>query len=219
MHESVRTLVVMGGSFNPPTVAHSELLRAAMAAISADLGVWLPAAHAYVHGKLKAAGQERELMGDDVRLALVRAAAREGERQTVEDYELRGAGTGYTFETLEAMARSYPGAQIHFLIGSDKLANLPRWHRADELLERFHVLVVHRGGKLPEDILRDDPYLAQRRDRFGVVTFPTGMEGVSSSAARRLLLEGDPRAGEMLTEGVLKTIRALFKDAGQMFEG
>ena len=110
MHESVRTLVVMGGSFNPPTVAHSELLRAAMAATGADLGVWLPAARAYVCRKLKASGQERELMSDGVRLALVRAAAQESERQTVEDYELRGAGTGYTFETLDAMAKTYPGA-------------------------------------------------------------------------------------------------------------
>ena len=219
MHESVRTLVVMGGSFNPPTVAHSALLRAAMAATDADLGVWLPASRSYVLRKLKAAGQERELMLDEVRLALVRAAAREGERQTVEDYELRGAGTGYTFETLEAMAGTYPDAEIHFLIGSDKLATLPQWHRADELLDRFRVLVVHRGGKSPEDILREDPVLSRRRDRFGVVAFPGGMEEISSSAARTLLLKGDPRVKEMLPEGVLKTIRALFKDAGQMFEG
>ena len=219
MHESVRTLVVMGGSFNPPTVAHSALLRAAMASTDADLGVWLPAARSYVEKKLKASGQERELMRDDVRLALVRAAARESERQTVEDYELRGAGTGYTFETLKAMATAYPGAEIHFLIGSDKLAGLPRWHRADELLDRFHVLVVHRGGALPQDILRDDPVLAQRRDRFGVVAFPGGMEGISSSRARRLLLQGDPRVQDVLSDGVLKTIRAFFKDTRQMFEG
>ena len=214
MHESARTLVVMGGSFNPPTVAHSALLGAAMAATGADLGVWLPAARSYVHRKLKAAGQERELMPDDLRLALVRAAAQENDRQAVEDYELRGAGTGYTFETLEAMAGAYPNAKIHFLIGSDKLATLPKWHRADELLDRFYMLVVHRGGKTPEEILQSDPTLSQRREHIGVLAFPGGMEGVSSSAARRMLRERDPRVREMLPEGVLRTIRAFDQRCG-----
>ena len=202
----MKNVVVMGGAFNPPTVAHGRLLGAAMDAAQAQLGIWLPASSEYVRRKL-GAGREHELMSDGLRLALVRAAASEDGRQTVEDYELRGAGTGYTVETLEAVAAAHPGAQLFFLIGSDKLRTLPGWHRADELLSLARLLVVRRGGEDPEELLRENPFLAARRERFGVVAFPSGMEHVSSSAVRRLLREGDPRARDMLPEAVWALLR------------
>ena len=202
----MKNVVVMGGAFNPPTVAHSHLLGAAMDAVQAELGIWLPASSEYVRRKL-GAGREHELMSDSLRLALVRAAAAQDGRQTVEDCELRGAGTGYTAETLEAVATAHPDAQLYFLIGSDKLHTLPGWHRADELLSLVRMLVVHRGGEHPEKLLRENPYLAARRARFGIVAFPSGLEYVSSSAVRRLLREGDPRAKDMLPEAVWALLR------------
>ena len=146
-------------------------------------------------------------MSDGLRLALVRAAASEDGRQTVEDYELRGAGTGYTAETLEAVAAAHPGAQLYFLIGSDKLRTLPGWHRADELLSLARMLVVRRGGEDPERLLRENPFLAARRERFGILAFPSRLEHVSSSEVRRLLREGDPRARDMLPEAVWALLR------------
>ena len=38
-------IVVMGGSFNPPTVAHLKLMLAAINAVDACQGVFVPTAH------------------------------------------------------------------------------------------------------------------------------------------------------------------------------
>lgn len=46
-------IVVYGGSFNPPTVAHLRLLLAAMEAADACCGLFVPASHEYVLKKMK----------------------------------------------------------------------------------------------------------------------------------------------------------------------
>ena len=46
-------IVVMGGSFNPPTRAHLQLMTAAMDAVCADRGIFVLTAHEYVEKKMK----------------------------------------------------------------------------------------------------------------------------------------------------------------------
>ena len=41
-------IVVLGGSFNPPTKAHLELLKTAADAVNADCGLFAPAPYGYV---------------------------------------------------------------------------------------------------------------------------------------------------------------------------
>ena len=45
-------LVVFGGSFNPPTLAHEKLLTAAMDGVGADRGIFVPSNDAYVTKKM-----------------------------------------------------------------------------------------------------------------------------------------------------------------------
>ena len=44
----MKKIVVLGGSFNPPTIAHEKLMEAAMKAINADLGIFVPSSDKYV---------------------------------------------------------------------------------------------------------------------------------------------------------------------------
>ena len=41
-------IVVMGGSYNPPTIAHLKLMLAAVEAVDACQGIFVPTAHEYV---------------------------------------------------------------------------------------------------------------------------------------------------------------------------
>ena len=45
-------IVVMGGSFNPPTVAHFKLMKAAIDAIDASIGFFVPVSDAYLKRKM-----------------------------------------------------------------------------------------------------------------------------------------------------------------------
>ena len=45
--KNIERIVVMGGSFNPPTIAHQELMKDAMKAVDAELGFFVPVSDAY----------------------------------------------------------------------------------------------------------------------------------------------------------------------------
>lgn len=45
-------IVVMGGSFNPPTLAHLRLMLAAVEAVGAEKGLFVPSNHEYVRKKM-----------------------------------------------------------------------------------------------------------------------------------------------------------------------
>lgn len=49
----MRKIVVMGGSFNPPTLAHYKLMSCAIAALDADKGIFVPVSDAYLKRKMK----------------------------------------------------------------------------------------------------------------------------------------------------------------------
>ena len=49
----MKKIVVLGGSFNPPTIAHEKLMEASMKAINADLGIFVPSSDKYVTRKMK----------------------------------------------------------------------------------------------------------------------------------------------------------------------
>ena len=53
MNNRINRIVVMGGSFNPPTVAHQVLMKAAMTAVDANLGYFVPVSDAYLRRKMR----------------------------------------------------------------------------------------------------------------------------------------------------------------------
>lgn len=192
--QSPHSIVVMGGSFNPPTLAHQKLLLAAVDAVGADLGVFVPSAHAYVKNKMRRANSPHEVLPESLRLEMLQAMAADDPRLTVDDLEYHRTEKGYTYETLEALQTKYPQATLYFLAGGDKVDVIPRWHRIPEFLDRFSILVVRRNGSDPQADIDGNPFLSRYRDRFSIVQAPPGIEGISSSLLRERLRQEDPAA-------------------------
>lgn len=51
----------------------------------------------------------------------------------------------YTVKTLEALSRICAQRPV-LMIGADQAQNLPRWHKADELIKNYEFLVFARRG-------------------------------------------------------------------------
>ena len=103
---------------------------------------------------------------------------------------------------LEEIQSDFPDAEICFVTGSDKLYVLPRWHRVDELLGKFRILVARRGEDDLEKIREVRPYLAAHWDRFSVFDVPDEISTISSSAFREKLHHSDESAKELVTPEV-----------------
>ncbi len=127
---------VLGGSFDPPHFGHvfAALWALETGAVSSVLVVPV-SEHAF--GKKQGASfGERVAM---CRLAFARIDgvgidAREGARP----------GTSYMVDTLAEIVRERPGRPLRLIVGSDVLADLPKWHRGGEVLRMAPPLEVPR---------------------------------------------------------------------------
>ena len=191
-------IVVMGGSFNPPTIAHQRLLLGAVKELGADMGIFVPSSHTYVSIKMRRAKLPKEVLREDIRLRMLNVMCEDDPRLTVDDCEFHRTEKGYTYESMETIQGKYPDAELYFLAGGDKVSVISRWHRIREFLDRFKIVVVKRDGDDPETGLRENPFLRDHLDRFQIIPAPDGLDGISSSAVRNKL-----RSGEQGAEGML----------------
>ena len=53
MKNNDKIIVIMGGSFNPPTLAHYMLMKYAIEALNAEYGYFVPVSDAYLRRKMR----------------------------------------------------------------------------------------------------------------------------------------------------------------------
>jgi nicotinic acid mononucleotide adenylyltransferase len=51
MEKEKKKIIVMGGSFNPPTLAHYKLMKEAVKALGSDFGFFVPQGRLYIPGQ------------------------------------------------------------------------------------------------------------------------------------------------------------------------
>ena len=131
-----------GGSFNPPHVAHVLAVAYALSAAPIDEVLVVPV---YQHPFAK------ELAPYDARLEMCKLALELLPRAHVSTLERDLGGESLTLRTVEEIARREPAWQLRLLIGSDVLADLPKWHRFDRIAEIAPPLVLGRHGAAAVD--------------------------------------------------------------------
>ena len=190
-------IIVMGGSFNPPTIAYQKLMLEAVERLGAAKGIFVPSPHGYVKTKMRRAKHPDETLSEQLRLEMLQAMAADDPRLCADDLEYHRTVKGYTYETMVSVQEKYPDATVCFLAGGDKVEIISRWHRIREFLDRFHIIIVKRDGEDPHAAIEDNPLLRQHKDKLHVIPAPAGIDGISSSAIRDLLRSGESNAEEM----------------------
>lgn len=130
---------ILGGSFNPPHLAH---LLLALLYLEARPGasIWVIPCHRHPFAKPLAPYPLRRTM---CRLAF----ASLGRRVKVVDTERQLGGVSYTARTLEFLRRRYPRLQFELIVGSDLLAESEKWKNFSWISGHFPLFVVQRGGR------------------------------------------------------------------------
>lgn len=174
---------VYGGSFDPPHMGHQLACLYLLEALGAE-AVWLVPTASHAFGKA--------LRPYAHRVAMARLlAAPLGARVAVSEVEGELGGLSTTHATLEHLAARHPDRRWGVVVGSDLVADLPRWHQADALFARAGLVVLGRGGVAPpgpQIVFPPRPWLAD-----ATLALPE----VSSTLLRAKLARGDDVAGLM----------------------
>ncbi len=131
-------VALLGGSFNPPHIGHLMAALYLRAAVGSD-EVWLVPSFHHPFGKALAPFDDRVAMCEAM-------AADLGPWFKVSRAESEVGKDGRTIELLEYLLPKYHGTQFQFVIGSDILADLPKWKAWPRIEQLVEVVVLHRAG-------------------------------------------------------------------------
>ena len=200
-------IVVMGGSFNPPTIAHLKMMEAALDQLGAEKGFFVPTADKSLRRKMRRAGFPDEVLSEETRMEMLRAMAEADSRLDVTDVEFQHPKHWYAQETMGYIQEQYPQAELYFLIGSDNLENYARAFRLVEFLEKYRYAVVDRGDSDLDAILQEIPTAWECRDRFCYISAPEGILNISSTLIREKFRLEESGVAELLHPKVLEILQ------------
>ena len=129
---------IFGGSFDPIHLGHLMMADRAVEELKLDRLYFVPnSASPLKDDAPRASGADR--------LALIRAAIRSHPKFEALDVEIRRPPPSYTIDTVAALKGRASG-KLYFLVGTDALSELARWHRARELARQVTFAVLRRPG-------------------------------------------------------------------------
>ena len=169
---------LLGGSFDPPHLAHRALALTALHTLGLDEVLWLPAGQPW-----QKAG--RSLAGADHRAAMVRLLIEGEPRFRLDERELRRSGPTYTVDTVSECRAEQPQAEFFLILGQDQYGRLDTWRDWPALLEAVTLAVAGRAGVPPA------PPEALRQHHHRLEVLPLPDNPVSSTALREALARGD----------------------------
>jgi nicotinate-nucleotide adenylyltransferase len=172
---------ILGGTFNPPHLAHLLCASEAASQLRLDRVLLTPVAQA----PHKEAPYDP---GPQERLELCRLAVAGDERFEVCDLEVRRGGSSFTVDTLRELHAQTPEDDLTFIVGGDTALGLPSWREPEAVLGLATLAVAERSGAGRGDVA--ERLRVSFPDAAPPVFFDMPRLDISSSQIRRHVAEG-----------------------------
>ncbi len=175
-------IAILGGTFDPIHNGHLAAAQSVAETFQVDEVHFVPAfspPHKPSHG----------ITSPFHRCAMVALATVPFDRFRTSTIEVDALEKRYTVETLEALRRAYPGAELIFIIGTDMYQEIETWKNFRRLFDLAHLVIVNRPGfpfrrdVAPFQILHEKQ-AAPLPARTGVFYLPFVEQPISSTTIR-----------------------------------
>ncbi len=135
----MKNTVIFGGTFNPPHLAHRQILESICGLEETSKVIVMPTSippHKICP----------DLACDADRYEMCRLAFSGIENVTVSDAEIRRAGKSYTYDTVSAFKKIYPNEPLSIVCGGDMVVSFTQWYRYKEIIKTADIIAVRRVG-------------------------------------------------------------------------
>lgn len=189
---------ILGGTFDPVHFGHLAIAEEARVRLDLDVVLFVPA-------RIQPLRQEQAISPPEHRTAMLERALLGNPAFRLSRVELERPGPSYTVDTLTLLRQRHPrGSIFYFILGSDAIAELPRWKDPERLMTLCQFVVFERPGCTfdPRVLFLRYPILRER------VTLLEGPHlNISASELRRRVRQGLP-IRYLLPDPVEEYIRA-----------
>jgi nicotinate (nicotinamide) nucleotide adenylyltransferase len=180
----LKTALVFGGAFNPPTLAHVTLAEYAMKETGSDCVIFVPTKNSYI----EVTQHKNFAFSNDMRLEMLKKLQETRPWMLVSDYEITSPRQPRTYETLCHLRDE--GYACKLLFGSDKLGELETvWKYVHEIATEFGMVCLSRSEDNPGEMIENDPYLRTLKPYIQVIEAPEVTKHMSSTQVRNELTE------------------------------
>lgn len=131
-------MIVFGGAFNPPTIAHLNIIKKLLGVFPFAKLLVLPVGNDY---------KKEELVDFEHRYEMLKRTLDGIDRVLISKLEANKTYNG-TLESLNALSQTYD--QLCFVIGSDHLEHLKTWINYEKLLKSYPLIVMTRKSGLTQ---------------------------------------------------------------------
>ncbi|WP_428389985.1 nicotinate (nicotinamide) nucleotide adenylyltransferase [Mucisphaera sp.] len=181
-----RTILIFGGTFDPPHQAHIDLPEQARQAVDADQILYLPAG-------TPPHKRHQTISPSHHRLAMLRLALRHQPHAVIDPREIDAPEDhpNYTVTTLEALRSEHPKTtRLHLLIGSDQAAVFDTWRDPQRIQQLAPPLVMIRPPLTAETFLNSLP--PHERGQWANSLVPVQTTDTSATDIREAISRGQP---------------------------
>lgn len=169
-------IIVFGGAFNPPTIAHKEIYHLITKQLDVTKFIFLPVSKKY---------SKANLIDDYHRINMLEIMCEHLKNAIVSVMETEDEKFLGTYKSLLRIRGLFPKQTIAFVLGADNLEHLHHWKHAEKLLNDFLFIVIKRDQKDLKTIIESNPLLLKHKNHF---TFIDHFESnVSSTLFRETL--------------------------------
>jgi nicotinate-nucleotide adenylyltransferase len=128
-------IAILGGTFNPPHIAHIQIIQCIHRLLNVNTVHVIPAI----------AWQKQNVVSAEHRLNMLQLACANLSYVHINTIEIDAQKPSYSIETLQKLQLLHPQDTLYFIIGYDQLLNLNTWHTWQELHHYAHIFVVQRS--------------------------------------------------------------------------
>lgn len=146
---------VLGGTFDPIHYGHLHVAQTLYDTYALDQVRLIPAAIPPHRANPVRSAHER--------LKMLTLALNGMPHLVADDSEMLREGKSYTIDTLTALQRSHPEADIVWALGTDSFAHFSGWQAWQALLDVAHLAIVVRPGMEKENWYKDLPFALKQQ--------------------------------------------------------
>lgn len=133
--------IIYGGSFNPPTLAHYEIVQTLLNNYPNAKVIIIPVGNTY---------QKDDLISFNHRFKMLELLFKDNNRviiSRVEETNFNG-----TFHTLNILNKQFNN--LYLVVGSDNIININKWIEYEKLLKKYPLIIFRRNNDNVENIMK-----------------------------------------------------------------
>lgn len=174
---SKKLIAIYGGSFNPPTIAHKNIVKDILSIDLIKEVIYLPVGDRY---------KKKNLINSKYRVDMLNILKydlrMEGYSVDINTLEIDSKKRLYTLESLRLLKNIYKN-ELAFVMGTDNIKKVETWYNYQSLLKEFYFIIIERQNDDINKIIKENNVLRNYQNRF-IILKETSYKNVSSTYIR-----------------------------------